>query len=98
MMNVYASILCGLLAWAAPVYALMSHRSRPRAAAASAALCAFAIFLQIREYEYRIYLHDWSALEDMCHAETLAAGLLLSVALLLNLLAAFLPRDGKKRP
>ena len=47
---------------------------------------------------YRIYLHDWSALEDMCHAEILAAGLLLSVALLLNLLAIFLPHDGKERP
>lgn len=96
-MYALASILCGLAAWAAPGYALLSGRNRVGAAAVSGGLCTFALYFQMIEYEGAVLRNDWAGLLDTCQGESMAATLLLAVALALNLWALLAPKFGGGR-
>ncbi len=93
-MNALISIFCGLAAWAIPGIAVLSGKRRMTACAASGWLCAAALYLQIRFYETEVILERWADLMDICHGETIAATVMIVVALAFNLFAWVMPRQG----
>lgn len=93
LLNV-ASLVLGLAAWALPVAALCGKKPRPGFYAASFALCAVSLELQIFYSQHLVVIRDWSAMEDIHGAVAFAAGVLLTGTILLNILSALL---GRKR-
>lgn len=86
------SLVLGLIALVLPVAALCAKKPQPVFSAASFALCAVSLAMQIFYNQHLVVIRDWSALEDTHGAVALAAGALLGITVLLNLLAGILNR------
>lgn len=78
------SILLGLVAWAIPVAAICGKKHRP---GLSFALCSISLAFQIFYTQHLVSIGDWSAIEDTHYAVTLAAAVLLTITVVLNLIA-----------
>lgn len=76
------SFLLGLFSWVLGFVAL--HRRSTKYSAGSFAACAAALFFQIIYTQHLVAIHDFSAIEDIHRAVTLAASALLTGTLLLN--------------
>lgn len=80
------SLVLGLIAWALPIAAAVSRKSRPGLSAASFALCAASLAMQLFYNQHLVALRDWAAIEDTHRAVCLAAAALLAGTVLLNAL------------
>lgn len=81
------SILLGLCAWGLPVYSIITRRHRSGFPGASFGLCSVSLLFQIFEIRHRIFIGDFSALDNTIHAIVLAAMVLLCITLILNIAA-----------
>ena len=82
LLNV-SSLLLGLAAWGFGIAALR----RRKISLTSFALCLLALVLQFAELTHRAQIGDVSAILDTVRAVTMAAAVLSTITLLLNILA-----------
>lgn len=82
-----ASLALGFAAWI--VAAFCRKPARP---GLSFCLCSLSLLCQLFNYRYLAFIGDWSAIEDISHALSLAAGILVLVTIGLNLLNRLLRR------
>jgi hypothetical protein len=78
------SILLGLCAWGIPIASILTRHYRTGFSAASFGLCSASLLFQIFELRHRIFIQDYSALEDTIHTVVLASMGLMCICLLLN--------------
>ena len=82
LLNV-SSLLLGLAAWG---FAIVGLKQR-RMSLTSFALCLLALVFQFAELTHRAQIGDVSAILDTVQAVTMAAAVLSTITLLLNILA-----------
>ncbi len=82
-----SSVLLGLAAWSLPLWSIFTRRHRSGQSGTSFGLCSLSLLMQIFEIRHRVYIDDFSAIEDTLHAVVLAAMILLCIALILNIAA-----------
>lgn len=82
------TLLCGLAAWAVPIWCLTFRRKKQAAPCAVVSMgCALAaLLLQFRSLAHRVAIRDWSALLDTTDALCQVALLFCGVTLTLNVL------------
>ena len=81
------SIGLGLLAWSLPVIYLFIKKRREFFTCGSLVCVAFSLYFQLREVLNRVHMSDFAAIEDTIGAVCFCATVLISVALILNILA-----------
>ena len=81
------SIGLGLLAWSLPVIYLCIKKRREFFTCGSLVCVAFSLYFQLREVLNRVHMSDFAAIEDTIGAVCFCATVLISVALILNILA-----------
>ena len=81
------SISLGLLAWSLPVIYLCIKKRREFFTCGSLVCVAFSLYFQLREVLNRVHMSDFAAIGDTIGAVCFCAAVLISVALILNILA-----------
>ena len=81
------SLFLGVIAWALPVVYLMVGKHRALFCSGSFALCAAALYFQLREMLLRSDRGDFAGIEDTIGAVVFAATVLLVTTVALNALA-----------
>lgn len=81
------SLFLGLMAWSLPVIYLMVGKRRERFCTGSCALCAAALYFQLREILLRANRGDFAGIEDTIGAVVFASTVLLVTTVVLNTLA-----------
>lgn len=78
------SLILGLAAWVLPVLSLGKKDRFVLCCLGSFGCCIFSLLFQVFEVKNRVNLADWSALMDTMHAVTLAAVIMVAVAVISN--------------
>ena len=81
------SLFLGIVGWALPVIYLMVGSHRELCCSGSFALCAAALYFQLREMLLRSNRGDFAGIEDTIGAVVFAATVLLTTTVVLNALA-----------
>ena len=81
-----ASLGIGLVAWAMGICAVFSGKKQSRYQMASFICCCTSLLLQFYEIRRRMRIDDWVAVDDTINAICMAAGVLIAVTILLNLI------------
>lgn len=87
MMHFLLSLFLGIAAWALPVIYLMVGKRRDLFCSGSFALCAAALYFQLRETLWRVDRNDFAGIEDTFYAVVFAATVLLLTTVVLNVVA-----------
>lgn len=80
------SLTLGLLAWVLPVVYLIAGKRRDLCCGGSFALCAAALYFQLRETLERVDRGDFAGIEDTFYAVFFAATVLIVTTAVLNIL------------
>ena len=80
------SIGLGLLAWVLPLIDLWRKKHREFFTCGSLSCVVFSLCFQLREVMNRVNMGDFAAIEDTIGAVCFCAAVLVSVALILNIL------------
>ena len=85
--NSVVSLGLGLVSWMLPIAYLFIKKRREFFTCGSLTCVAFSLFFQLREVLNRVHMRDFAAIEDTIGAVCFCATVLISVALILNILA-----------
>ena len=82
-----SSLTLGVLAWGFGVAAIKSKQSPYRYSVISFSLCAVSLFFQFVQFGNLFEIRDFAAIEDTIGAVIFAAGVLVVVTIILNVIA-----------
>ena len=85
--NSFVSLGLGLVSWMLPIAYLFIKKRREFFTCGSLTCVVFSLYFQLREVARLTDQGDWSSIEDTIHAVVFAAGVLIFVTLILNILA-----------
>ena len=85
--NSFVSLGLGLVSWMLPIVYLFVKKRRDFFTCSSLTCVVFSLYFQLREVARLTDQGDWSSIEDTIHAVVFAAGVLIFVTLILNILA-----------
>ena len=85
--NSFVSLGLGLVSWMLPIVYLFVKKRRDFFTCGSLTCVVFSLYFQLREVARLTDKGDWSSIEDTIHAVVFAAGVLIFVTLILNILA-----------
>ena len=85
--NSVVSLGLGLVSWMLPIAYLCIKKRREFFTCGSLLCVVFSLYFQLREVARLTDQGDWSSIEDTIHAVVFAAGVLIFVTLILNILA-----------
>ena len=85
--NSVVSLSLGLVSWMLPIVYLFVKKRRDFFTCGSLTCVVFSLYFQLREVARLTDQGDWSSIEDTIHAVVFAAGVLIFVTLILNILA-----------
>ena len=85
--NSVVSLSLGLIAWILPIVYLFIRKRRDFFTCGSLTCVVFSLYFQLREVARLTDQGDWSSIEDTIHAVVFAAGVLIFLTLILNILA-----------
>ena len=85
--NSVVSLGLGLVSWMLPIVYLFVKKRRDFFTCGSLTCVVFSLYFQLREVARLTDQGDWSSIEDTIHAVVFAAGVLIFVTLILNILA-----------
>ena len=81
------SIIIGLVAWGLGFLGMHAKKNISMFQISSFSCCCTALMLQFLETKRLCQIEDWSAIDDTINATCIAAGTLILVTILLNLLS-----------
>lgn len=79
------SLALGFAAWILGIIGICSKKKAPVYQLSSFTCCCAAMFLQFQEIKKLMRIDDWIAVDDTINARCLAAGVLITITVLLNL-------------
>ena len=85
--NSFVSLVLGLVSWMLPIVYLFVKKRRDFFTCSSLTCVVVSLYFQLREVARLTDQGDWSSIEDTIHAVVFAAGVLIFVTLILNILA-----------
>ena len=85
--NSFVSLVLGLVSWMLPIVYLFVKKRRDFFTCSSLTCVVFSLYFQLREVARLTDQGDWSSIEDTIHAVVFAAGVLIFLTLILNILA-----------
>ena len=85
--NSFVSLALGLVSWMLPITYLFVKKRRDFFTCGSLTCVVFSLYFQLREVARLTDQGDWSSIEDTIHAVVFAAGVLIFLTLILNILA-----------
>lgn len=90
-----ASLILGLIAWIIPVISIIQHKKHNNnnwgiLSIMSMIACATSLFFQIFYVNHLVKIEDWTAIMDTIGAVVFAAGTLLVITIVLNVITIFI--------
>lgn len=90
-----ASLILGLIAWIIPVISIIQYKKHNNKnwgvlSIMSMIACATSLFFQIFYVNHLVKIEDWTAIMDTIGAVVFAAGTLLVITIVLNVITIFI--------